>query len=68
MFEVNQYSCLSLVLKEDIFVFIHGRAEVRRGFSSNKAMLQNNIQEGTFVARIGIRGLLKVNEAKVVDA
>ena len=56
-----------LLVLQIVFVLFHGQAEVERGFSANKAMLQTNMKEVTVVAHRHVKGHLKANELVVSD-
>ena len=51
---VQKYESLSIVIKCVLLLF-HSQSEVERGFSSNKNLLNDNMEEKTLVARCCIK-------------
>ena len=58
---VQQYDSLSLVIKA-ILVLFHGQSQVERGFSVNKALMNDNMQEKTILARRSVKAYLETNK------
>ena len=55
---VQQYESLSHVIK-CILVLFHGQSQVERGFSVNKALMNDNMQEKTVIARCSVKDYMQ---------
>ena len=55
---VQQYESLSHVIK-CILVLFHGQSQVELGFSVNKALMNDNMQEKTVIARRSVKDYMQ---------
>ena len=55
---VQQYESLSLVIK-CILVLFHGQIQSEQGFSVNKAVMNDNMQEKTVIARRSVKAYMQ---------
>ena len=60
---VEQYESLSQVIK-CILVLFNGQSQVEQGFSVNKALMNDNMQEKTVINRRSVKDFLQTNKLK----
>ena len=63
---VQQYESLSQVIK-CVLVLFHGQSQVERGFSLNKALMNDNMQEKTVVSRRLVKDFMQTHNLKPFD-
>ena len=63
---VQQYESLSQVIK-CVLVLFHGQSQVERGFSLNKALMNDNMKEKTVVSRRLVKDFMQTHNLKPFD-
>ena len=63
---VKQYESLSQFIK-CVLVLFHGQSQVERGFSVNKALMNDNMQEKTVVSRRSVKDIMQTHNLKPFD-
>ena len=63
---VQQYESLSQVIK-CILVLFHSQGQVERGFSLNKALMNDNMKEKTVVSRRLVKDFMQTHNLKPFD-